>query len=183
MEALERMERCVLGDDENPLSAIENLRKEFGCVSLHHRDILKAVVDEIKDELEERYMALPLGADGKPIRVGDMVVDYPAPSEVVAVSEDGIVLGGYRGDHTTCGVVYAGDYRHYRKQTVEDVLEDALSKAAMLDRSAGYRLSAADIIEIVNEIAPKLQLRSETEEEGQAVCDCNAGGDVHTWRR
>lgn len=117
-------------------------------------------VDAIERELEERYVELPVDGDGVSIHLLDRLkVDGEIGVFVVGNMTrctDGWLVGTNRGQI----VRPEKDAHHYYKPpTVEDVLEKALNEAAMLDRKEGYWPSAADITNLVNELAPKLQLR------------------------
>ena len=137
-------------------------------------------VDAIERELEEEYVPLPNDEDGVPIHIGDEMEGVnkydslkKAMGKVITVSfeSDGITdvaIQVWGSDGKSWHRVYldpnANIYRHYHEPTVEDVLEKALNKAAMLDREEGYWPSAADITNFVNELAPKLRLK-ETDNE------------------
>lgn len=78
-----------------------------------------------RDELEvfgTAYMPLPLDADGVPIRVGDVMVDYKTPRNVVAVAPDSFMMDGYETD-SFYRPGLAKNHRHV-KRTLEDVLSD-----------------------------------------------------------
>lgn len=82
-----------------------------------------AATYEVQDEIDSRYMELPLDADGVPIRVGDVVVDYKTPRTVVAITQDSIVMNGYpcTGEQGyRFGI--ARNHKHHKPRTVEDVL-------------------------------------------------------------
>lgn len=80
--------------------------------------------DEIEREVSERYMPLPLDADGVPIRVGDKMRN----GTVTSIWDSGkgweIILDYYRSAHRPC------DLTHYHRPTIEDVLFEILEKAA-----------------------------------------------------
>ena len=117
------------------------------------------------DELADMgLMRLPADADGMPIRMGDTVRFEPdgEPFEVRHIRYH----AGFEtevGDGERWGDLVAAACVHYEPPTVEEVLEEALNKAASLDREDGYWPSAADITNIVNEVAPKLRLRKDEE--------------------
>ena len=92
------------------------------------RDQAIAIADRIDAELVERYVALPLDADGVLISVGDrMVGPHLEPSYVVGVGVgvffvyDGEAM--YHGYDAKC-------YRHHHAPTVEDVLREFALKVA-----------------------------------------------------
>lgn len=59
------------------------------------KEVLVADVRRVERELEREYMKLPISKDGKPICVGDTLVDYDTPRKAVAVTSDSIMMGGY----------------------------------------------------------------------------------------
>lgn len=117
---------------------------------------LDGIAERIEQEVSERYMELPLDADGVPIRVGD-VMEFSAfeIEKPVTRMVDGIGQGvffawcGERGyqQHE------AKRYRHHHEPTVEDVLWD------MLDSLDLDPTSHVDTGAVVAEYAQRLQLR------------------------
>lgn len=105
------------------IKAVEKLR-EWANDRLDgyaHADAVR-LADEIEAEIEERYMELPVDADGVPIRVGDVMVDYKTPRNVVAVAPDSFMMDGYETD-SFYRPGLAKNHRHV-KRTLEDVLSD-----------------------------------------------------------
>lgn len=151
------------------MESLDSLRRCFDNYALLNTTTAKSVVrekaDEIEKEIEERCVLLPLDKDGVPIHIGDEMVDQEKDRFVVS----GLDFSDTRvGVCKIIGVRYGIEYPyqpskiiHYHKPTVEEVLEEALNKAASLDRKEDYWPSAADITSIVSEIAPKLQLKEE----------------------
>ena len=107
------------------MESIKSLR-EYGhdcCARID--DAINELADNIEAEVAERYVALPLDADGVPIRVGDDM-------ETLMV--------GHEGDHslvewvslTASGWDVDGEpptnMRHYHEPTVEDVLREMLAE-------------------------------------------------------
>lgn len=107
------------------------------------------------DMAELGWIRLPKDANDEYVNIGDVMAyaDNTKPMEVVALVPPAVFL-------TEDGPRYADMCRHY-KPAVEDVLEKALIEAAMLDRPEGYWPSAADITNIVNSLAAKLQLKED----------------------
>ena len=141
---------------------ISNLRCQ-GLMQVAMVDVEKCL-DEIERELEEEYVPLPKDADGVTIHIGDRVENN---ERVVRITlTDGSWEPSVYVDKAPCVIeeYFCCAVSHYHKPTVEDVLEKALNEAAMLDRKEGYWPSAADITNIVNELAPKLLLK-ETDNE------------------
>ena len=143
------------------LESINALRREV-CRNGSDRTV-RLVADhigKIEQEINERYIELPKDADGEQASIGNTVHDNENGYDFRI---DGFMLWGNTTEWwafqdqavqqklKNCSIV--------KPPTVEDVLESALNTAAMLDRDSGYWPSAADITNIVNEIAPKLQLK------------------------
>ena len=103
---------------------------------------------------EHGWVRLPVGEDGEYIHIGDemetLIPQFAGEHcrvEYMTLLADGWEVDGDRPE----------TMRHYRKPTLEDVLEKALNEAAMLDRSDGYWPSAADVTNLVNECAAKVR--------------------------
>ena len=116
-----------------------------------------ATVEKIEREVAERFMELPLDADGVPIRVGD-VMEFSAfeIEKPVTRMVDGIGQGvffawcGERGyqQHE------AKRYRHHHEPTVEDVLQK------LLEQAVGYSDAHTTVaLDAIAEYAQRLQLR------------------------
>ena len=81
-------------------------------------------IDEIEREIAERYMELPVDADGVPIRVGDEVFIDPVSKtvyEVEAVGDGFVVFDGMFERSSN-------DCRHVTPRTIEDVLRDCCNE-------------------------------------------------------
>lgn len=143
------------------LGSMERLREEI-CLLDHNgiiTDELERIADAIEREVEERYIERPVDADGMTTSPLDNMVDTNGKRFVVSsiellASGEWLVYGDGK-----LGNAFVKLCHHYKPPTVEDVLEEALNKAANLDRKEGYWPSTADIANIVSEVAPKLQLR------------------------
>lgn len=81
--------------------------------------MMREKCDVIEREIAERYIELPLDANGVPIRLGDTVreVDDRVPTKVMSLTfyEDCV-------DVNTCGM-NPNLLRHVKPRTIEDVLE------------------------------------------------------------
>ena len=98
------------------------------------------IADEIEREIAERYMLLPVDADGVPIRMYDCI------SEEEFAPSGGHVVGFklYEGQPdwlVNCGAwVFARKCRHVKPRTLEDILQCAgVSVAAIEDVAAEIR--------------------------------------------
>lgn len=146
------------------IKSLDELRSMRGNYATYEDLIMRCydIADEIEREVESNYIERPIDADGMTVLPSDSMVDSNGEQFTVSSIEllacgEWIVYGNGK-----LGSVYAKLCHHYQPSTVEDVLEEALNRAANLDRKEGYWPSAADITNIVNEVAPKLQLK-ETE--------------------
>ena len=86
-------------------------------------DACNACIEELEAEIAERFMELPVDADGVPIRIGDTVceVDVSVPIEVRSLTfyEDYV-------DVNVCGM-NPNMLRHVEPRTLESILCDALA--------------------------------------------------------
>ena len=107
--------------------------------------------EKIEKEVSERYMELPLDADGVPIRVGDVLSygDYKFKVFELAAFGDG--SWSIRNEDGNAWA--ACDVTHYHKPTVENVLRD------MLDSLDLDPTSHVDTGAVIAEYAQRLQLR------------------------
>lgn len=74
------------------------------------------LIDGIEAEIAERYMLLPVDADGEPIHVGDelennYVVDYVSSHWVLAIGR---------------GAKHTGSCHHVKQRTLENIVADAI---------------------------------------------------------
>lgn len=104
------------------VESIDKLR-EYGhdcCARID--DAIHGYADAIEAEISERYMPLPLDADGVPIRIGDTVREFDdrVPMKVASLTfyEDCV-------DVNTCGMNPNLLY-HVKPRTIEDVLGDLI---------------------------------------------------------
>lgn len=159
------------------MKALDELREYAGNFCGIIGETLTILTEDIEAELAERYVALPLGAVGEPIRVGDYVEETDtrligrAHGEVVRISF-GKHAASIRID---TGLGY-GDYapqsvRHItKKPTVEDVLmefHERMDELGTTDQCVGIdRADAVDALlreraKLVAEYIAKLQLRED----------------------
>jgi hypothetical protein len=94
-----------------------------------------SIADEIEAEIAERYIELPVDADGVPIRVGDKLEchanGYDGAFTVFAIGNDVVV-----GNHDTEWIVrnpskwfhIASFCMHVKPRTLEDVLREMLDR-------------------------------------------------------
>ena len=130
-----------------------------------------AIADRIDAELAERYVRLPVDADGVPFRIGDEVdSDYYESGTVTDIQFYEMANGGIRAfiavrpdgwDVATWRT--PDEYRHHHKLTVEDVLQEFAERYLDYEGvpSAGRRgIGEA----LMDEYAAKLRLADDGEE-------------------
>lgn len=84
---------------------------------------MRQIADEIEAELAERYMELPLDADGVPIYVGEVCYDTDTaePFEVSSIEWNGVCWSAWSKPEQRH--IY-NHVTHVKPRTVEDVLTD-----------------------------------------------------------
>lgn len=109
------------------VTTCDDMPPSIDCVNL--REHVNEILDGIDREVEERYTALPVDADGVPIRAGDVMEELSGHTFEVASlmafggSDNWLVLSdprnfsSFREPH---------DLRHHHAPTVEDVLREFL---------------------------------------------------------
>lgn len=133
------------------------------------RKELVELIDAIEHEIEERYMPLPVDADGMPIRLGDVmeaVCKYDTlrevTGEVITIHfdsmDDGLISASVglcvwaedgKSFHNAFIDPFASVYRHHRDPTVEDVL---------VEFARAYGIDAQKYTDTIAEYAAKLRL-------------------------
>lgn len=107
---------------------------------------VEKIADEVEAEITERYMELPVDADGVPIHVGDTLQLGDTGGEVVALTycpSDGKFPWEWKCD--TGGWHKTAFARHAKPQTLEEVLGKALVDASC---------AGADIGRYINPLEP-----------------------------
>lgn len=121
------------------LESVEKLRnhiKEYWTIS---EGQLYNYLDDIEREITERYMLLPVDADGVPIQVGDSMVDVDGMPPLVATSLT------TKGFCTYFGTFYSGNTTyHSKKFYVEDVLRELVDVAKQGNVSSELLTKYAD---------------------------------------
>ena len=113
------------------MESIDKLRsvKYDGELPFWAEDAIADIADEIEREVAERYMELPVDADGVPIHVGDkMQYHGNEPFTVCAVAPGVIHLWAAvkLGERRTTYDYAPTQCTHYKPRTIEDVLEEFL---------------------------------------------------------
>ena len=86
----------------------------------NYGEAIRQMIDSVEEEIAERYMELPVDADGVPIRIGDTVTanDWRYTREVVGFAVVCKDEEGYRVWHEP------HELTHVKPRTLEDVLTD-----------------------------------------------------------
>lgn len=84
-----------------------------------------------RQELERKYMRLPVDADGVPIRVGDMI-EYEGDEDTYRLHARGVYV--YEDGHVAvvnerCGIWYQENCHHVKPRTLEDIVIEYRLKA------------------------------------------------------
>ena len=130
-------------------SAIRQLRS----ASEDHRRGYQLGHEKAMQEVEQTHVALPLDADGVPIRVGDVMELDGEPFEVrrIELDESGEwTMRDRLGTEHLCAYLY----RHHHPPTVEDELREML---VSMECSGGL----CDTNALIAEYAAKLQLKED----------------------
>ena len=95
---------------------------------------IQQIADEIEREIAERYMELPLDADGVPVKLGDTIGEVDNCDRYTFTVEgytsalpDGIGELMLVDDHDDCW--YPSECRHVNPRTIEDVLRELVDSA------------------------------------------------------
>lgn len=125
--------------------AIERLKKiTYRATRYNALEVIEAVIpdgswvdcliDLLKQADPATHMELPVGADGVPIRIGDEVCGYDHPNGGVychAIVNPCVIAVGDMRDYSNnkgWALWHALGVTHYHKPTVEDVLQEMLTK-------------------------------------------------------
>lgn len=124
------------------MESIEKLREWSRLGPMVCQDLLD-IADDIEREIAERYMELPLDADGVPVHVGDKMQYHGGEPFTVCAVAPGVIhmwAAAKLGERSTT-YHYAPDLcTHHKPRTIEDVLQDAgVSVAAIEDVAAEIR--------------------------------------------
>ena len=109
------------------MKSLEKLRMLEG-LSERDAEVIMEIADEIEREISERYMLLPVDADGVPIRVGDMIERDEDGFCVIGVApklcfvQDGLIA--------PAKPMY---YRHVKPRTLEFILEEFAANIEAFD--------------------------------------------------
>ena len=138
------------------IKALEDMRNTVKTIAADcDEGWILGCLDAIEAEIAERFMELPVDADGVPIRIGDTVceVDVRVPIEVMSLTfyEDCV-------DVNVCGM-NPNMLRHVKPRTLEDVMSEYAELSASQDVKKYHEVSD-ELREIQRE-----QFRDEPERE------------------
>ena len=127
--------------------SIGNLRNIAYGYAPNIRRQVNMACDEIEQEIAERYMEMPVDADGVPIRVGDYLESeeydgrpFPCRGLNVEVCKSGkrwTVCMSYDSYSGTSEYTSARRCHHVKPRTIEDVLGEAVGELFNADISTG----------------------------------------------
>jgi len=130
LKSIERLRKSL--NDCTTTAGVEPNRFDTYWITARACDML---IDEIEREVSERFIELPVDADGVPIRVGDAVAEKPfrpgigeKPANVVCmlINSDGWAIGDCdpRGHW-----FHPATLEHIKPRTIEDVVKQAVANA------------------------------------------------------
>lgn len=124
------------------MESIDKLREWSRLGPMACQDLLD-IADDIEREIAERYMELPLDADGVPIHVGDKMQYHGGEPFTVCAVAPGVIhtwSAAKLGERSTTYHYMPDQCTHYKPRTLEDVLQCAgVSVAAIEDVAAEIR--------------------------------------------
>ena len=138
------------------LESLEKLKRKDFHPGYRGEPTLEMVAAAIQSEVDERYMELPLDADGVPIHVGDKLKGVYKTFDVCGISEHYAYhdYGRHWDDVREC--------HHVKPRTVEDVLEDFIKAYAEWDEN--LRVDRMELRkDLFAKYAAELQMRGDAE--------------------
>ncbi len=104
------------------------------------RERLNESLDDIEQEIAERYIELPVDAEGVPIRVGDKM-EREGQQFIVCAVAPAVIYSRTAGQKLGEGFNTVGyrpeDCRHPKPRTIEDVLTDFANEVARQGHQIG----------------------------------------------
>lgn len=131
------------------LESIERLRNFLKGTQLWRSVDFR--LDAIEREISERYMLLPVDADGVPIRVGEEVKFIDAETDETLVVMSLVDEKSFRFKGSSIPALGI-DVRHVKQRTVEDVLCDVWNEALDYAKSDIWRDPSEVFAERADEI-------------------------------
>ena len=132
------------------LESIKPLRDKSYIPGFRGAPTLEMVVDDIEKEISERYVLLPVDADGIPWHIGD-VTENGNTINAICFDRHGCHFSNTRND------IDPSIHRHAKPKTLEDVLHDFANEAEWEQSPDSYEeiesrlitLYAAEIREMI----------------------------------
>lgn len=109
-------------------TAARNMAKGRELENHEECNLLLVIADEIEADIAERYMLLPVDADGVPIRVGDEMENGEYRGKVTDMSWDGHFWHVYHGFIA----IAPCDYTHVKPDPLKELLHDACMNATRI---------------------------------------------------
>lgn len=118
---------------------------------------LLSLVDEIEREIAEKFMELPVDADGVPIRVGDVLQYGDYSSGIVKALNGCMVIAMHVDDdnlnYAKYGMLWdAEGCRHVKPRTIEDVLREFAEKAVCGNQYGSLYADEEEIAKYADEL-------------------------------
>lgn len=146
------------------IKALEKLRDELTKrgesdemmgLFLHDHEVAMQLIASVYREVDERFMELPLDADGVPIRVGDMI-EYEGDEDTYRLHARGVYVyddGRVAVMNERLGIWYPENCRHVKPRTLEDVLREFAHKGIRIWSKNGIKCGEFDFYANEYEIA------------------------------
>lgn len=146
------------------IKALERLRelcdnaKSGGFASIGCDAVLE-IADEIEAEIAEKYLELPLDADGVPIRVGDTLYTIGNRKYegnrcvVIGIGEGNLIYTRFE-DGGDINQSFASKFTHVKPRTLESILCEALANVSCMSDGIVMRFEPDDpyVAELADEI-------------------------------
>lgn len=111
---------------------------------------LSRIADEIEAEIAERYMELPVDADGVPIRVYDKLIAYNKHFSVEGIGNGTVI---YLAEDGELGELFnTAATIHVKPRTLEDVLREFAEDAVCCNQFGSLYADEKRIAEYADEI-------------------------------
>lgn len=114
----------------------------LACYGDNYGEAIRSMIDAIEAEIAERFIELPVDADGDPIRPGDLI-EFGGKGECLSVTHVGWTERkdptiAYRRPNGTIDCSCIGtECRHVKPRTLEDVLRDFVHKSVRIGMVGG----------------------------------------------
>ena len=92
------------------------------------------LADEIEAEIAEKYMELPVDADGVPIHIGAVMENFGVPPQDAERLK--VAAVGFNSFAVEEDVIWATDkcWRHYKPDQLKELLRDCVMRSMSIDR-------------------------------------------------